>query len=721
MFKRYSCVLQKDEKDCGPACILTIAKHYGTGFSLAKLRDISGTDMNGTNIVGMIKGLNYLDFDVKAVKVEDKKIDNSVSLPLIAHIHTERDFLHYVVVHEINKNGIIVADPEKGVVKYTYEEFTTLWTGILLLIEPMKKFEKKQKNESSLLRFFGFLKNHKPLLWNIFLVSVLYTILGLGSSFYTKYLVDYVLKDQLVNTLNILMAGVIILNLVQVFLGIFRQYLLLYLSKKIEISILLGYYNHLIKLPMKFFSARKTGEITSRFDDADDINETVIDTILSLMLDTIMAVGGAVILIVQNPFLFFVSVVMLLSYVITILLFIKPMKKINNEALENQSQLESLLIQSISGIETIKSYNLEEYNKNEVEFNYLKVLKSTFKSNKINVIAGTISEIITLFGNMIIMWIGAYQVIQNKLSLGELMVFNTLLGYFMEPAKNLIGLLSNLQTAVVSAERVGEIIDLDPEQADGKLAPKSLKGDIEITDLDFRYGTRELILKNINMSIKQGEKIALVGESGSGKTTLAKIILKFFNYEKGEITINNFNISDIDNNALRNKISYISQDIFLFNKSIKENLLLDSEIAMEDVINLAKKTNSYNFINELPLRFDYIIDENGTNLSMGQKQRLSILRALLRKPDILILDEATSNLDTITEGAIQNTLNSSEFDMTMIIIAHRLSTIQSCDRIYVMDKGEIIEVGNHTELINLKGQYYKLWKEQGILDESKNI
>jgi putative bacteriocin ABC transporter, permease/ATP-binding protein len=386
--------------------------------------------------------------------------------------------------------------------------------------------------------------------------------------------------------------------------------------------------------------------------------------------------------------------------------------------LENNSQLTSFIIQSINGIETIKAYNLEKKIQDEAEFKYIKVIKSSFKRSKIHNWISFVSGIVELFGNTLIMWIGATQVINGKLTLGEMLVFNTLLGYFINPVKNLISLQPTILTAAVSADRLCEIIDLDLEQNDEKLVPKTLKGNISIKGLNFRYGTRELILKNINMEIKQGEKIALVGESGSGKTTLAKLLLKFYDFEEGDININNFNLRDIDNIFLRDKIAYISQDIFLFNKTIKENLMLNEEVQIDDVIELSKKVNAYNFINALPQRFDYMIEENGTNLSTGQKQRLSILRALLKKPDILIMDEATSNLDSITENIIQKTLNHSEFDMTTIIIAHRLSTIRLCDRIYVIDKGEIIESGTHKELLSLKNKYYRLWKEQENINES---
>lgn len=712
MFKKYYSVLQRDETDCGPACVLTVAKQYKSNFSVAKLRDVMGTDKNGTNIVGILKGLEYSGFDSKAVKVEDRKIDNSVSFPLIAHIQTKENLLHYVVVHNVTKKSIIISDPAIGIKKYTHEKFSEIWTGILILIDPKKNFEKRNENDNSLMRFFYVLKNQKSLLWNIFLTSMLYTFLGIISSFYFKFLVDYVLKDKLVTTLNILIIGVIILEIIKIFLSIFRGFLLMFLGQRIDVSILFGYYNHMIRLPMKFFSSRKAGEIISRFSDADNINDTVAETVLSLMLDVIMSVVGGIIVYFQNQYLFFISVVLLLLYTIIVFSFKGILKKVNREVLENNSQMTSLVIQSINGMETIKTYNLEKRIQDETEFKYLKVLKSSLKRTKIGIFLGTLSEIVELLGSMAIIWVGSMQVINGKLTLGEMMVFNTLLGYFTEPVKNLIGLQPTIQTAMVSADRLGEVIDLDIEQKDERIIPNNLKGDIEIKNLDFRYGTREQILKNINIKIKKGEKIALVGESGSGKTTLAKLFLKFFDFEKGEININDFNIKDIDITFLREKISYISQDIFLFNNTIKENLILNETIKMEEVIEMAKKINAYDFINQLPQRFNYVIEENGANLSMGQKQRLSILRALLKKPDILIMDEATSNLDTITENIIQNTLNNLDMEMTIIIIAHRLSTIRMCDRIYVLDKGEIIESGTHEELVNMKGKYYKLLKEQ---------
>ena len=563
----------------------------------------------------MIKGLDYLGFDSKAVKVEDKKIDNSVSFPIIAHIQTTNNFLHYVVVHDVDKKRIIISDPESGIKKVSHKEFSEIWTGILILIEPKKNFQKRNEKDNSLSRFFYVLKNQKSLLFNIFLASILYTVLGIVTSFSSKFLIDYILKDKLMTTLTVMVVGMVILEVIQMLLSIFRGYLLIFLGQRIDIAVLLGYYNHVIKLPMSFFSTRKTGEITSRFSDADNINDAVAETVLTLMLDVITAITGGIIVYIQNQYLFFVSMAVLSFYLVIVFSFKEILKKINNEVLENNSQLTSFIIQSINGIETIKAYNLEKSIQDETEFKYLKVIKSSFKRSKIYNLLTFLSGIVELIGNTLIMWVGAIQVINGKLTLGEMMVFNTLLEYFTNPVKNLISLQPTIQTATVSADRLGEIIDLDIEQSDEKMIPQNLKGDIEIKGLNFRYGTRELILKNINMEIKHGEKIALVGESGSGKTTLAKLILKFYDFEKGDININNFNLKDIDNTFLRNRIAYISQDMFLFNKTIKENLMLNDEIQIDNIIELSKKVNAYEFINELPQRFDYMIEENGTNLS----------------------------------------------------------------------------------------------------------
>ncbi len=710
----YHCIKQHDITDCGAACLATISKHYGLKVPISKIREVAGTDKQGTNAAGMIKAAEKLGFTAKAVKGDQSAFFSDFPLPAIAHVIVDGALLHYVVIHKITQKQVIIADPGKGIVKCTPEEFFKQWTGILILLVPSEQFEKKDETDSTLSRFFKLLLPQKKLLFDIFLSSLVYTILGVGASFYFKVMMDDIVPNGLQNSLHIVSIGVILLYLFQTLLSAFRSHMLIYLSQRLDISLILGYYRHVLKLPMNFFGTRKVGEIVSRFTDASKVRDAISGATLSIMIDTLMAIIGGIILYMQNGSLFAIAFIIVALYAVIVFSFNKPLKNINRKVMEDNSQLTSYLVESLNGIETVKSYNAERSAGLETEKKFVRFMRSIFKNGWINNLSGSLSGFLSMVGGAAILWLGAYKVIKGEMTLGELITFNALLGYFLSPVKNLINLQPMMQTAIVAAERLGEVLDASVENTDvQRIVPKSLKGEIHLQNIDFRYGTRQLVLNGINLNIRQGEKIALVGESGSGKTTLVKLLLNFYQAEKGEILINNCNIKDIELEALRDKIAYISQETFLFSGTILENLTLGMETPdMEEVIKVTKMTRCFDFINELPMRYETMLGENGTNLSGGQRQRLAIARALLKNPDILIMDEATSNLDSITERAIENTINESTDGITTIIIAHRLSTIMKCDKIYVMDKGKIIESGNHFELMDKHGFYYELWKEQ---------
>ncbi len=713
---KYKCIKQHDITDCGAACLATISKQYGLNLSISKIREAASTDKRGTNVYGMVEAAKSLGFSAQAVKGDKKAFYSEFPLPCIAHVVVDGGLLHYVVIHKITKNKIIVADPAKGIVNYKPDDFFKIWTGVLIILVPSVHFEKGNKNKGSLSRFFSLLKPQKKLLINIFLSSLLITIFGIGTSFYFRYIMDEVVTYNLNQSLTIISIGVIVLYLFKAILEFFRNHLMSYLSQKLDIPLILGYYEHTLALPMNFFGTRRIGEIVSRFMDASKIRDAISDAALTVMMDSLMAIVGGIILYKQNSKLFFIAIILLILYGIVVFFYNKPIKNINEKIMEENAQVNSYLVESLNGIETIKSFNIEGKAQTQTEIKFVKLLKSAFKGNLIVNSESTIITTISTIGNVIILWVGTTFVLKGEISVGQLITFNALLAYFLTPVQNLINLQPKMQTAIVAADRICEILDLDLEKIDSeksKLKDISLKQDINISNLDFRYGKREIILKNINMSIKAGEKIALVGESGSGKTTLAKLLLRFYNYEKGDIYFGNYNIKDINLDTLRNKIAYISQDIFLFSAPIRDNLMLGNDDAsFEDVINACTLSHADEFINKLPLRYETILEENGANLSGGQKQRLAISRALLKHPDVLIMDEATSNLDSITEKAIEKTIDELSNNITTIIIAHRLSTIMRCDKIFVLEHGEVIEVGNHHELMDKKGRYYNLWKEQ---------
>jgi ATP-binding cassette subfamily B protein len=722
---KYYCIKQHDITDCAAACIATICRQNKLKIPISRIREVAGTDKQGTNVYGMIKAFEYLGFTAKGVKGDKDAFFSGFPLPAVAHVVVDGSLLHYVVIHKITKKQVIIADPAKGIVKYTPEEFFKIWTGVLVFVAVSDTFKKGNEVKGLWARFFSLLLPSKTLLIHIFFASLLYTILGIAASFYFKILMDEILPNSLEKTLTIVSIGVLGLYLFQTILGAFRSHILLYLSQRLDIAIILGYYKHVLELPMKFFSTRKVGEIVSRFMDASKVREAISGATLTIMIDTLMAIIGGIILFTQNQMLFGVSFVILLFYGIIVFAFNKPLQNINRESMENNSQVTSYLVESLNGIETVKAFNSERTASFQTEKKFIGLLRSVFKNGWLNNLAGSLSGFVSLAGGVVILWVGAYQAIKGEITLGELLTFNALLGYFLDPVKNLINLQPMMQTAIVASDRLGEILDLELEKDENeinRLIPKDLYGNIEFKNLDFRYGTRDLVLRNISMTIEKGQKIAFVGESGSGKTTIAKLLMKFYEYEKGEIFIKNFNIKDINIESLRSKIAYISQDIFLFSGTIYENLTLGIENpSMESVMEAAEMSKAHEFINKFPLRYETMLGENGANISGGQKQRLSIARALLKKPDILIMDEATSNLDSITEKAIEKTIEEHTDGITTIIIAHRLSTIMRCDNIFVLDSGNIVEMGNHAQLMDNHGYYYNLWKEQFPLEMKVTI
>ena len=678
VLKKYHCIKQHDIKDCGAACLATISKQYGLKIPISKIREVAGTDMNGTSAYGVVKAAETLGFTAKGVKAsKPEDIFSEFPKPAIAHVIVDGSLLHYVVIHKVTKEEILVADPGKGIVKYKPEDFFKIWTGVLIIMVPAPTFEKGDETKGLFERFWGLIKVQKGLLGNIFVSSILITILGIIGSFYFKFLMDDILPNNLNKSLLVISIAMIGLSIFKIITEFFRSLLLIHMSQNIDIPLLLGYYNHVIDLPMNFFGTRKVGEIISRFNDASKIRDAISSATLTLMIDTLMAVVGGVILYMQSSTLFFVCIIPIILYLALVFIFKKSLEDVNRNVMEDNARLTSYLVESIEGIETVKG----------------------------------------VFG-ICILWLGGYLALKGDITVGTLLSFNSLLAYFIEPIERMINLQPELQSAMVAADRLGEILDLELEKSkdeDKKINPKTLLGDINIKNIDFRYGTRQLVLKNINMNIKPGEKIALVGESGSGKTTIAKLLMNFYGVEKGEIILNNYNIKDINKEALRDKISYISQDSFFFSGSIKENLqFANEEATYEEIIEVCKQAQIHDFINSLPLRYETPLEEKGTNLSGGQRQRLAIARALLKKPEILIMDEATSNLDSITEKAIEKTIEECTKNVTTIIIAHRLSTIMRCDRIYVMDKGEIIEEGNHEQLLRKQGYYYRLWTGQTL-------
>lgn len=713
---KYKCIRQYDSTDCGAACLSTVLRYYGSKLPIARIRELAGTDRQGTSAFGMVQAAKQLGFDAKGVRGDRSALAGDFPLPAIAHIVTKEFFLHYVVIFEITGDKIIVGDPGKGLVHYTMDEFCKNWSGILILLAPGKNFTKSNEETSVLRRFLSLLLPQRKILIPIFLLSLIITLAGIAIPFYYNMIVDHTIAESCTHHLTQISLAILGLYLVKGILEYLRQRLMLRLSQGIDLRLIPEYNRHLLRLPLRFFQMRKSGEIISRYVDAGKIRDALANAAITIMIDVLMAIAGAVVLFLISKSLFFIALGMLILYSIIVFTYIKPIRKSNEQVMEQNAQFTSFLFESVDGIETIKAMNAEHTSQKKSEKLYHDFWKYIKKNFLLNVTQKQLTTTIAAMGETLILWVGVLGVLSGDMTLGSLLTFHALLLYFLSPVQNLLELQPTMQTAVVAANRLGDVMDLIQEkysEDDILENVESLRQPIKIDNLNFRYGTRELVLKNISMKIAPGEKIALVGESGSGKTTLAKLLMRFYQGEAGGIYIGEKDIRDIPIEVLRDRIAYISQDTFLFSGTITENLrLADPNATEEDLIRACKMSKAHDFIEKMPMQYETRLDENGANLSGGQRQRLAIARALLKNPDIIVMDEATSNLDSVTEHAIETTLTALQKDITTIIIAHRLSTVKKCNTIYVLDGGQIVESGSHEALIDQNGFYARFWKEQ---------
>ncbi|SFO01665.1 peptidase domain-containing ABC transporter [Proteiniclasticum ruminis] len=599
------------------------------------------------------------------------------------------------------------------------EEFSDIFSGVIIFLSPTSSFELlkiKDKGMGSL--FISLIIPQKKLLGAIILASVLLTFLGILSSFFSKIVMDEIIPYELKSTLYVFLIIFIFVSLIQNLVSTFREHILIFLSRKIDIPVLMGYYDHIIHLPYSFFGSRKTGDIITRFQDAMTIKNIFTSVSLSLGLDITLALLSSVLLWNLNSRLFSILLIMVAINIVLIYFFKKPYKKINYEQMEAGAMLNAHLIESIRNIETVKSYGDEKQQLETLEKRFVHALKIGYKEGVLQNVQGFFSSFINSIGNVIMIGFGALLIIDGEITIGDLLVFQTLSQFFIEPVQNLVSLQITFQEAQVAMNRLSELMSLEREDlsANDKMKDFDITGDLQMTDVTFAYGSRAPVLKGLDLYIKKGEKVALVGESGAGKSTIAKLLLSFVKPQEGEILFNEYSILDIDHRELRRKVAYIPQKIDLFSGTILDNIKVGNpEAKYEEIVAACKLSGASEFIEKLQNRYHTLIEEGGSNLSGGEKQRIAIARALVAKSDLYIFDEATSNLDSFSEKRIQDVIFNRIQGKTTIIIAHRLSTILQCDRIFLLEGGAITETGTHNELMEKKGKYYQLVNTQMFL------
>lgn len=704
-------IKQFDETDCGAACLAMLASHFGSHLSITKIREVAGTDREGTSLKGMLEAGKKLNLDAKAVKGNEQIFSKKFPVPLVAHLQYQNGSNHFVVIAKINEKRVWIYDPALGKISYKKEDFLKIWSGYLILVSPTPDFV-IQKSGHALLKFVPLITPHIRLLAFMVIISLILSLFGILSGLYFKFFVDDIIGSKAHASLHVLSFALVSLTVFSAILTVCRSQFLRVFTMKTNISLSISYIKHVLYLPLNFFETRRTGEILSRFNDSDKIRTTLSNIALGTLLDLLMMVFTGIYLGVTSYKLFLILIITVPLSSLVVWASSKFFAKNYREQMEQSAELNSYLVEMLGGIPVIKSINAQGYSTEEYERRLVSYIDLGQKAWNYGNVKELITSIISEVGANLIYWIGGYLILKDTLSLGELISFNTLAGYFTGPLARFIELQPQIQEAIVAAERIGEIYGLEEEKLKSKngLNNSKISLPIELRNASFRYGSRRNVFTDLSFSTGDNRKIAFVGASGCGKSTLMKLFLHFYDVNEGGVFIGNQDIRDIDTGYLRSRIGYVPQEVYLFSGTVFENIVMGrSGYSLEDVQYACRLAQADNFIKDMPDKYYAKISERGASLSGGERQRIALARALLSKPDILLLDEATSALDTVSERGFQKVVDELGKEIITITIAHRLTTVKNSDIIFVMDKGNIVESGNHKELLALKGKYYELW------------
>lgn len=714
--KRGIKVKQHDITDCGAACLASICAYHGLRFPVSRIRQYAFTDKKGTNVLGITQAAHKLGLSAKGVRALPEALD-IVPKPAIAHVIVKEQLQHYVVVYKVTKTHVTYMDPGDGRMhQKSREEFNKEWTKVLVIMEPEESFRRGNEKKSIVSQFMALLMPHKSVMLQALFGALVYSILGLSTAVYVGKITDYVLVDKNLNLLHLMGIIMIAILLLRTFIGAMKSILALKTGQRIDAALILGYYKHLLTLPQQFFDTMRVGEIISRVNDAVKIRTFINNVSLDLAVNVMILFFTSCLMFVYSWKL---AVVTLLSAPLFLLVFWgfnRLNRKYQRRIMESAADLESQLVESINSISTIKRFGIEEYANLKTEMRFVHLLKNTFRSIYGAIMAQGGIQFISTGVTIAVLWTGSVLVIDQELTPGALMLFYSLVGYVLSPISSLITSNQTIQDALIAADRLFQIMDLERESDNSQkivLTPEMI-GHISFENVAFRYGSRKKVFESLHLTIEKGKTTAVIGESGSGKTTLISLMQHIYPIQEGQIRIGEFDIAQVTNESLRSMVGTVPQQIELFAGSIAENIALgDLHPDMQRIIALAEQLGLKEFIEKLPQNYMTYIGEHGASLSGGERQRLAIARALYKEPEILIFDEATSSLDSVSERFVKQTLKSlAERGKTIIVIAHRLSTVRDADAIVVLDDGKVVQHGTHEELIQEDGTYRKLWNEQ---------
>ena len=726
MTKVFTHYKQPDQMDCGPTCLRMIAKHYGRTISLEKLRKLSETTREGSSLKNIANTAEKIGFRTLGVKINFKKLQKEAPLPAIVFWQQR----HFVVVYKIKANTVYVADPAHGLLKYNKDEFIKEWIGaqanthteegIALMLEPTPKLKHTEVDDIEARKGFSFLYQYlfryKKFIVQLAIGLLAGSLLQLIFPFLTQSVVDIGIQNQDIHFVYLILIAQLFLFFGKTGIELIRAWILLHLSTRINISLISDFFIKLMNLPIAFFDVKMTGDIMQRINDHQRIEHLLTTQSLNVLFSFFNLIVFGLVLAWYNTIIFILFFVGSMLYFIWVLLFLKKRKDLDYKQFSEMSTEQSKVMELINGMQEIKLHNAEKQKRWAWEFVQARLFKISMKSLALEQYQSIGSGFINEIKNIFISIFSAKLVIDGEITLGMMMSISYIIGQLNSPIQQLIGFVYSAQDANIALDRLSEIHSKDDEEnpQDEKIHEVPLDADFELSNVDFRYvGGSESVLKNLNLHIPANKITAIVGTSGSGKTTLMKLLLKFYEPQHGKISIGSYELNTVSQSSWRAQCGVVMQEGYIFNDSLANNIAIgEDHIDRERLQQAVKIANIKSFIEGLPMAYNTKIGMEGVGMSTGQKQRLLIARAVYKNPKFIFFDEATSALDAKNERIIMENLNRFFKNRTAIVIAHRLSTVKNADQIVVLDQGKIIEKGTHTELVNLKGSYYTLVKNQ---------
>jgi ATP-binding cassette subfamily B protein len=717
---------QADAKDCGATCLKIIAKHYGKTLNIQTLRKLSETTREGTNLLTLSEASENIGFRSLGIKLNVIKLEEA-ALPLILHWNKE----HFVVLYKIKKGIYYISDPAHGLIEYSKEEFLKFWIGnnasettqegIALLLEPTPKFHQSEFDSTDNKNFgfgllFKYLIPYKSFVFQLAIGLLAGSILQLIVPFLTQSVVDVGIQNQNIHFIYLILFAQLFLFFGKTALELIRSWILLNLSTRINISLISDFFIKLMNLPISFFDVRMTGDIMQRINDHHRIERILTTSSLSVLFSAINMIIMGGVLAYYNLKIFAVFFIGSVLYFFWVTLFLKRRAVLDYKRFSEVSQEQSKVIELINGMQEIKLHNAEKQKRWGWEYIQARLFKVSMKGLVLEQTQTIGSNFINELKNIFIIFLSAKLVIDGQITLGMMMAISSIVGSLNAPVLQLIGFIREAQDAKISLARLSEIHEKEDETQQEETQTHDIpqNSDIVIKDVSFRYiGSDSIVLDNLNLTIPANKLTAIVGTSGSGKTTLMKLLLKFYEPINGEITIGTTALKTIAQKTWRSHLGCVMQEGYIFNDTIANNIAIGVDIIDKNrLVYASDVANIKEFIENYPLGYNTKIGMEGVGMSTGQKQRLLIARAVYKNPEMLFFDEATSALDANNEREIMEKLDVFFKNKTVVVIAHRLSTVMNADQIVVLEKGKIVEIGNHKDLVALKGNYFKLVKNQ---------